>query len=346
MPDNKQKVLIIRLSAMGDVIFTIPLANVLKDNGYNVTWLVSEKGYQLVKNNPCVDKVILAPIEKWKKSHTPFKNFLEYISILKQIRNEKYDIALDIQLILKSLLWTLFCGAKRRIVAKNARELSILGRIDIIPATRVGNNPHAVKSYLKYAEYLGLNTDNIKVTLPQTSKETKEKISELLQPIENKPFILIAPATTWTTKHWNKDNWKTLIPKLSEKYTLVFTGTEKDKELISYISEDKYLNLAGKTNLEELQELLSRAELVISMDSGTTHLAWATQKPKIVSIFCSTPETLYAPIGDKYISVSAKEHCSPCHRKRCPKGTNECTNYPTIDEVYNAIETLLNNKSR
>ena len=346
MPDNKQKVLIIRLSAMGDVIFTIPLANVLKDNGYNVTWLVSEKGYQLVKNNPCVDKVILAPIEKWKKSHTPFKNFLEYISILKQIRNEKYDIALDIQLILKSLLWTLFCGAKRRIVAKNARELSILGGNEIIPATRVGNNPHAVKSYLKYAEYLGLNTDNIKVTLPQTSKETKEKISELLQPIENKPFVLVAPATTWTTKHWNKDNWKTLIPKLSEKYTLVFTGTEKDKELISYISEDKYLNLAGKTNLEELQELLSRAKLVISMDSGTTHLAWATQKPKIVSIFCSTPETLYAPIGDKYISVSAKEHCSPCHRKRCPKGTNECTNYPTIDEVYNAIETLLNNKSR
>ena len=346
MPDNKQKVLIIRLSAMGDVIFTIPLANVLKDNGYNVTWLVSEKGYQLVKNNPCVDKVILAPIEKWKKSHTPFKNFLEYISILKQIRNEKYDIALDIQLILKSLLWTLFCGAKRRIVAKNARELSILGGNEIIPATRVGNNPHAVKSYLKYAEYLGLNTDNIRVSLPQTSKETKEKISELLQPIENKPFILVAPATTWTTKHWNKDNWKTLIPKLSEKYTLVFTGTEKDKELISYISEDKYLNLAGKTNLEELQELLSRAELVISMDSGTTHLAWATQKPKIVSIFCSIPETLYAPIGDKYISVSAKEHCSPCHRKRCPKGTNECTNYPTIDEVYNAIETLLNNKSR
>ena len=342
MPDNKQKVLIIRLSAMGDVIFTIPLANVLKDNGYNVTWLVSEKGYQLVKNNPCVDKVILAPIEKWKKSHTPFKNFLEYISILKQIRNEKYDIALDIQLILKSLLWTLFCGAKRRIVAKNARELSILGGNEIIPATRVGNNPHAVKSYLKYAEYLGLNTDNIRVSLPQTSKETKEKISELLQPIENKPFILVAPATTWTTKHWNKDNWKTLIPKLSEKYTLVFTGTEKDKELISYISEDKYLNLAGKTNLEELQELLSRAELVISMDSGTTHLAWATQKPKIVSIFCSTPETLYAPIGDKYISVSAKEHCSPCQRKRCPKGTN----YPTIDEVYNAIETLLNNKSR
>ena len=78
---KKQKVLIIRLSAMGDVIFTIPLANCLKENDYEVTWLVSEKGYSLVKNNPCVDKVILAPIEKWKKNKTPFKNFLEYLSI-------------------------------------------------------------------------------------------------------------------------------------------------------------------------------------------------------------------------------------------------------------------------
>ena len=62
-----KKVLIIRLSALGDVMFTIPLANTLKDNGYEVSWLVSEKGYQILKDNPCVDKVIFAPLEKWKK---------------------------------------------------------------------------------------------------------------------------------------------------------------------------------------------------------------------------------------------------------------------------------------
>jgi len=174
MNESKKKVLIIRLSAMGDVIFTIPLANVLKSNDYEVSWLVSEKGYSLIKNNPCVDKVILAPIEKWKKSKHPLKNFLEYLSIIKQLRNEKYDIALDIQLIFKSLCWTLFCGAKRRIVAKNARELSIFGGNEIIPATRIGYSPHAVKSYLKYAQYLGLNVDNITVT-SANFRENKRK---------------------------------------------------------------------------------------------------------------------------------------------------------------------------
>ncbi len=337
-----KKVLLVRLSAMGDVIFTIPLANALTSAGYDVTWLVSEKGYSLVKNNPCVNKVILAPVEKWKKSGNPLKNFSEYLSILKSIRKEKFDIALDTQLILKSLYWMAFCGAKRRIVAKNYREFAILGGNEVIEATRVGNEPHAVMSYLKYAEYLGVNTDEIKVTLPETSNETKTNITELLKPLNNKPFILVAPATTWVTKHWNKDNWKKLLTELKKDYSIVLTGTKNDTDLLSYIDND-YLNLCGKTNLEELQELLSRAELVISMDSGTTHLAWAVQKPKIVSIFCSTPETLYAPLGkeNKYISLSAKEICKPCHRRKCPKGNNKCTNYPTVNEVYKTVIKLI-----
>lgn len=339
----KKKVLIIRLSAMGDVIFTIPLANCLKKNGMEVTWLVSEKGYSLVKNNPCVDKVILAPIEKWKKSKAPFKNFIEYISILREIRKEKFDIALDIQLIFKSLVWMLFCGAKRRIVAKNAREGAIFGGNEVIPPTRIGNFPHATRSYLKYAQHLGYNTDEIIMTLPETSIEAKRKVDELLKEVDlNKPLLIAAPATTWVTKHWNKDNWKELISKIEKDFSIIFTGTKNDEELISYISQDKHYSLAGKTNLEELQELLSRAEYVISMDSGTTHLAWGVQKPKIVSIFCATPETLYAPIGEKYISVSAKKYCEACHRKKCPKKTNYCTNFPLVEEVYCAIDKLKN----
>lgn len=342
---QKEKVLIIRLSAMGDVIFTIPLANCLKENNYEVTWLVSEKGYSLVKNNPCVDKVILAPIEKWKKSKNFFKNFAEYLSIIKQIRKEKFDIALDIQLILKSLLWMAFCGAKRRIVARNARECAILGGNEIIPPTRIGNTPHATQSYLKYAQHLGLNTNEIKVTLPETSKEVKEKTDDLLKEIDtSKPILLLAPATTWTTKHWQKDNWKKLVEKLVEnnEFSVVFTGMKSDNDLISYISQNKLPSFAGRTNLEELRELLTRVDMVVSMDSGTTHLAWATQKPKIVSIFCSTPKTLYAPIGEKYIALSAENYCEPCHRKKCPKGTNSCTKYPDVDTVYNAIMNLKN----
>lgn len=340
---NKGKILLVRLSAMGDVIFTIPLANALTDAGYDVTWLVSEKGYSLVKGNPCVNRVILAPIEKWKKSGNPLKNFLEYVSIIKTIRKEHFDIAIDTQLILKSLLWMIFCGAKRRIGAKNYREFAILGCNEVIEATRKKYETHAVKGYLKYAEYLGVDTDKIKVTLPQLSEKAIKSADELLADVDkNNPVILASPATTWVTKHWNKDNWKELLLRLKNKANIVLTGTDKDRELLSYI-DNGYINLCGKTDLETLRAVLNRVNLVISLDSGTTHLAWAVQSPKIVSIFCSTPESLYAPLGDKdkYISLSAKNVCEPCHKRKCPKKTLECTHYPTVDEVYNAVMKLL-----
>lgn len=330
---------------MGDVIFNIPLANCLKDNGYEVHWLVSEKGFSLVNGNPCVDKVYLAPVEKWKKSGKPFENFKEYLSILKTLRAEKFDIAIDTQLILKSLYWTRFCGAKRRIVAKNAREGAILGGNEVIPSTRDGFKRHVVKCYLKFAEHLGLSTDKIRVTLPETSTQAKEKINQLLSSLDPaKKTIIIAPATTWVPKHWDKDNWKELIDRLGNEYNLVFTGMPTDAGLISYIGGDNHLNLTGKTNLEELQELFSRGDLMISLDSGSTHLAWAVQKIKIVTIFCCTPPGLYAPLGEssKYIALTGSAPCQPCHRKKCPqKQKNICTLTPSVDEVLNAIRALI-----
>ena len=73
---EKKKALLIRLSALGDVIFNLPLANILKKNGYEVHWITSEKGFDIINNNPLVDKAILAPVEKWKKQNF-FKNIVE-----------------------------------------------------------------------------------------------------------------------------------------------------------------------------------------------------------------------------------------------------------------------------
>ena len=343
-----KKVLIIRLSALGDVIFNLPLANLLKANGYEVSWITSEKGFDIINNNALVDKAILAPVEKWKKQNF-FQNLKEYISLIKYLRAQKFDIAIDTQLLLKSAIWTAFCGAKRKIVSKSAREFADLAGNEVIGALSYDKNTHAVKRYFKFAEYLGLNTDEIKVSLPPSSEAAVKKIDELTKDLDKtKPVIGIAPATTWVTKHWSRDNWKCLVEKLEKDYTLVFTGTKKDAELIEYISENKHLSIAGQTNLLELAEFFKRCDLVISLDSGSTHLAWASQNPKIVSIYCSTPQGFYAPIGseDKYIALSGNLSCQPCHKKRCPliQNQNECTLYPTVEEVFNAVTHLLTKK--
>ena len=335
-----KKVLIIRLSALGDVIFTIPLANALKSAGYSVDWLVSEKGYELVKGNSCVDNVILAPVEKWKKSKNSFANLSEYIQIIKELRRNKYDISIDSQMLFKSFIWHVFCGAKRRIIAKNNRELAFLGANEIIPS--ILGQRHVIEDYLQFAKYLGVDISNVKVTLPELEQSVIEKVDNLLSGIDRtKKTIVFCPATTWDTKHWDKDKWKTVVENLEKDYTLIFTGQKQNNDLISYIGGDRHLNLAGQTNLKELREVLSRADLIISLDSGSTHLAWATQKPKILSIFCSTPTIKYGPLGDKYISISGNLECQPCHKRKCPLLTNACTLLPDAESVINNARELL-----
>lgn len=344
MTIENKKILLIRLSALGDVIFNIPLANLLKKNGATLHWLVSEKGFDIINNNPCTDKVILAPVEKWKKEKNKFKNIVEYFKIIKLIRKEKYDIALDTQLILKSLIWTIFSGAKRRIVSKSAREGAILGGNEIIEPLFNDFKLHAVYNYYKFAKYLGLDTQEVKVTLGQNDNATIVKVDELLKDCDkNKLNLTIAPATTWADKHWDKDNFKELVSKIDKnKYNLIFTGTKKDVELINYITDGNFINLAGKTNLKELIELFKKTDILISLDSGSTHLAWATNKPKIISIFCSTPKERYAPLGEGHIALSGQLPCQPCHKKRCPQKTNACTKLPTVDEVLNALSQVDN----
>lgn len=347
-----KKVLLIRLSSLGDVIFNIPLANVLKNNGYEVSWLVSEKGIDVVKNNPAVDKAILVPIQKWKKRRISLISFFEYLKILYQIRKEHYDIALDSQMMFKSMLWLKFCGAKRRICYKNGREFSHFGGNEKISGKPNPNySLHAVFHHLRYAEYLGLEgADEVKFTLPPSSEDTITKVDNLLKDLDvSKPLVVISPATTWKLKHWNKDNWKVVVENLKDKCSLVFTGTEKDKELLSYIGADNYINLAGKTGIKDLIEIFSRADLVIAPDSGSAHLARATEKPAVISIFCCTPPATYGPFGndEKYFALDGELPCQPCHKHKCTlqdEGFEQCVNYPKPEKIINIVNKVLQNK--
>lgn len=344
---KKPKVLLIKLSSLGDVIFNIPLANALKDAGYEVTWLVSEKGIQVVENNPCVDKAILAPVGRWKKRGFCIENFKEYLAILKQIRNEKFDIAIDSQMMLKSLYWMLFCGAKRRIISKEAREMAFLGCNEWIDNISYAPDSPIVLNYLRYANYLGIKPESIKVSLPARSDKQIEKVNELLSGLDkSKPLVVIAPATTWVNKHWNRDNWKIVVDNLASSCNLVFTGGPNDNELIEYISGGKFLNLAGKTDIMELMEVFSRANLVMAPDSGSAHLAWATGNPAVVTIFTCTPKEVLAPFGasDKYVAMGGCGlPCQPCFKRKCKlhKNPNACTNFPNPKDVVDVVTHLI-----
>ena len=348
------KILVIRLTSLGDVIFTLPLVNTLKDAGNEIGYLVAEKGLGVIENNPSVSRVHFVPLKKWKKRPFSLKTFIEFFQIIKEIRKEKYEIAFDCQQMFKSLFLFLFCGAKRRITFKDARELSVLGGNEFVePKAKFRDfNYHIVERNLDFARHLGLAPKEIKFSLPETSIAVKQKIDEITSHFEyGKPIVVLAPATTWENKHWNNKNWAKLAQAIDEKCNLVFTGTSVDKELIENIlaqSEKsiKHFNLVGQTNLEELRELFSRSKIVVSPDSGSTHLAWASSIPAVISIFTCTPANRFGVFGncEKYFKLQGNLPCQPCFKKKCQlKGEkNSCTNYPDAQNVIEIVNKILN----
>lgn len=349
------KILIIRLTSLGDVIFTIPLACTLKnDNPENkIGWIVAEKGLNVIKNNPCVDICHFIPFNEWKKRPFSLKTLREFLKIINEIRAEKYDIAIDCQQMFKSLFLFLFSGAKRRITFSDARELSILGGNEFIKPKVAfrDSNYHIVERNLDFARHLGIEPNTIDFALPELPHEVKSKIDDLLKDIDNSlPIIVISPATTWENKHWAEKNWAMTINAIHDKCNLVITGTIADEKLIERILNHSiknvnYINLVGKTNIEELREVFSRAKVVISPDSGSAHLAWASNAPAVITIFTCTPPRRFGPYGnnEKYFSVSSSLNCQPCFKKKCllKQELNKCQNFPSANEIINIVNNLL-----
>ncbi len=339
-----KKVLIIKLSSLGDVVFTVPLANNLKSNGYEVHWLTTEKGIDVVKGNPCADKVFFAPLYTWRKNLFNLKYFFQMVKLIFDLRKEKYDIAIDCQRRIKSLPFMRFCGAKRRLISNYSSEGASLGANEILPPCASGL--HMVMWNLDYAKYLGYDISDIQMSLPEQPEAVKSKVDALLNGVDtSKPMVVIAPATTWEPKHWAVENWQKVVDALKDKCTLIFTGMEQDRNLISAIGGDKFLNLAGKTNLNDLMELFTRVQLVIAPDSGSAHLAWASANPALIEIYCCTDTRLFGCFGndEKYFALSGNLSCQPCNKRTCPReaGKNDCTKSVSADEVIQKAEQIL-----
>ncbi len=345
------KILIIRLTSLGDVIFTLPLVNTLKSDNNEIGYMVSEKGLDVIRNNPAISKLHFVPLNEWKKRPFSIKTLKEFIEIIKEVRAQKYDIAIDCHQMFKNLFLFAFCGAKRRITFKDAREFSILGANELIPpkAKFRDFNYHIVERQLDYARYLGIEPKEINFPLPETSAEAKNKINDLTKKLDEKPILILSPATTWQNKHWAEENWAKVASEFHQKFNIIFTGTKFDEELINRIINKtnidlKYTNLTGKTNIEELRELFSRAKIVIAPDSGSAHLAWASGIPSVITIFTCTPPKKFGPYSNpgKYFAISGNLPCQPCFKKNCKlkNNKNQCTYTPEPDKIIKIVNKL------
>lgn len=352
----EKKFLIIRLSAIGDIVHSLTVADCLRTFYPNaqIDWVVGDKCKGIVENNPLLDNVYVADISKWRKNW--LLNLPKIIKFGKTLQKNNYDYAIDVQGLFKSAVITALSGAKEKIGMKDGREFStlVLDKKVEPKEKRPFRYRHIIKRNLDILEGSGLvsyeqmKTYIPKAALPPSDNETKEKIDSLLCNIDKtKPNFVFAPATMWKNKHWNINEWKKLFNLVKDSANIIFTGVQKDLELINQITGGQrtpknIFILAGKTNMKEYIETLRRADLIISPDSGASHLGFATienDKPKIFTLFFATSKNVYTPLGKYNVGFPEKEQiCTPCHKRKCKKSTMECTKFIKAEEVYQKIK--------
>ncbi|MEW6614222.1 MAG: glycosyltransferase family 9 protein [Thermodesulfobacteriota bacterium] len=336
------EILIVKLSAIGDVVHTLPSLEALRAAypDSRITWLIEEDAEQIIRNHPCLDNIIVSKRKTWMKSifkpSTCLRTFGEIMSLIKGLREKNYDLVIDFQGLFKSGILTLLSGGERRLGYDKTREFSYFFLNERVSPY----NPdlHAVERYLNLIKYLGVEVNNPRFLIP-FDKRDMEYVKGFLRNNEideNERIIAVNPASGWETKLWEGEKFSLLCDRINDELParIVFTGGKNDLQTINAISSrmrSPALNTTGKMNLKQLACLLSLADLMITTDTGPMHVASAMKTP-VIAIFGPTAPWRTGPYGNGHTVIRSSVACSPCFKKKCD--TKKCMAEITVDDVF------------
>jgi lipopolysaccharide heptosyltransferase II len=263
----------------------------------------------------------------------------EIVGFLRQLRERRYDIAIDLQGLLKSGIIIGLARAKRKIGFDLTREMSYLFLNERLPA--YDKEKHALERYLDVARYLGAIDLSPSCTLPIERERVVMGARTAGLVKDGRRLIVINPVARWKTKLWDEGKFARLADRLvTERHSVViFTGSPDDRaitERIRGMMRENSVNWAGETTLRELAALASLADLFITTDTGPMHLA-AAAGARVVALFGPTAPWRTGPYGPGHEVVRKGTACSPCFRRTCDVGVR-CMEEITVEDVMERID--------
>ena len=338
---NFKNILIVKLSAIGDVIHALPVACALKQTypDARITWVVEKAAYDLLTNNPYIDEIIIFDKPKFKSLAGLLSNGYKFSKLLK---SHNFDLAIDLQGLFKSAAISYLSGAPNRLVYCNARELS-----DKIGQRICGKyeHGHVVDQYLDVARHLGCKIDQVEFSMNITELEaqTAEIIANHAGLRLENPYVVLAPGTNWPSKCWPTTHFAKLVDKLYYNHIIpVIIGGPSDNRLAQELIDNTQIppiDLTGKTSLKQLAYIIKKSQAFVGGDTGPMHLAVAVGA-KVVTMFGPTDPIRNGPYRDGHKILLAPVPCQGCWEKICPKDEN-CMSTIKADEVFKGIKSML-----
>jgi lipopolysaccharide heptosyltransferase I len=366
------RILLIKPSAAGDVVHTLPVLEKLRRRypDAQIDWLLTPENAPLVQGHPAISNILLFRRREFGRDGLPLSAITRLLHLIGQIRAARYQLVIDLHGQLRSGLFALASQAPYRIGFdkpvrqsathfqgrqlqniptrgwSGAREGSWLAYNYRIPIPTL--DVHAVDRYLWLGPMLGLDDGPPVFNLP-ASPEAEARIAGHLKAYAppGKRIAIIAPGTKWETKHWRPEGFAEVARQLAENgFIPIFIGSKSEQALNRAIHARApgSTDFTGQTSLADLVALIRRADLVVSNDSASMHIAAALGKPA-VSIFGPTNPTQVGPYGQAGCVVRLNLSCSPCNFRRlaqCPHH-HACMHDLTVDMVMDRIRKVVPN---
>ncbi len=364
------RILLIKPSALGDVVHTIPVLVKLRARypRARIDWLITPENAEIVRCHPALSNVVLFARRDFSKRGRRWRALLAFFDLLKQIRRAKYDLVIDMHGQVRSALFALISGARVRIGFdrpirrsltvsaehdlrnvpshgwRGAREGSWIAYTHRIPIPTL--DVHAIDRYLWVAPLLGLDDDPPDLTI-HLSSDTVRNVERLLKEHgvhADVPLVVLVPGTIWETKHWTIEGFAGVARTfLSDGFAVALAGTERDQQRCRQIAAAApgVCDLSGKTTPAELAALIRRAEVAVTNDSGSMHVAASLRKP-MVSVFGPTNPVHIGPYQRPESVVRVDLPCSPCNYRRlsqCPFD-HACMKQVTSEMVVERVQKI------
>lgn len=326
-----RNILVIRFSAMGDILLTTPIIARLRKvyPDAHIHFLVRDKFREVAE--ACAD---IDEIHTWNEGESIW-----------QVRGKlglgQYDAIIDLQSNLKSRLLSVFLKA----AAKYRYKKPYWHRILLVHLKK--NKYPGVKQISE--RYMDAIAEIAPGKLQEQVSLKREKLPRALEKFVSEGALLIAPGARWFTKTWPREYFASLASKILEKKPkarIVWVGGNAEGDIFEFLRSHPYLRrhakrmvfLQQELSIAQLAQLADRVDVSISNDSGLMHLLSTSRKPLIALFLSTVAEFGFYPLGENTTVLAARDiSCRPCNHKglpACPKKHFKCGFDLTADEVY------------
>lgn len=335
-----RRIALIKPSALGDIVHSLPVLSALRfryPEGH-ISWIINRAYEPLLHDHPDLDATL--PFDRGAARSDLARAAASYAQFLKRVREQRFDLVVDLQGLFRSGVMAVASGAPRRVGLSSAREGARWFYTDILPVADF-DAVHAVDRYWLVSEALGVGDLSKRFHVPIAEAERRWVFDTLQQ--NPRPWLVLAVGSRWLTKRWPPEHFATLVERATQRHggTAIFVGSGDEvhlsQETAGFVTAP-VRDFTGRTTLPRLAAVLSLADVVIGNDTGPLHLAAALGRPVVAPYTC-TKVRLNGPYGAERGAVESRVWCQGSYLTRCSR--LECMTELTPDRLWPILQGIL-----